>query len=136
MLATHKDGKSHLNGYLDDYAALLDALLVLLQADFDEADLVWARELAEALLTWFEDREQGGFFFTAHDHPPLIHRPKPGHDNVFRGNFELDTALTQQFAQGLKLAQYAFNFAALVGRKPALRWLVEAGRCLRWSRGC
>jgi len=34
------------------------------------------------LLARFEDSEAGGFFFTAHDHEALIHRPKTGHDNA------------------------------------------------------
>jgi len=44
--------------------------------------MAWARELADALLTHFEDPEQGGFFFTSHDHETLITRPKPGYDNA------------------------------------------------------
>jgi uncharacterized protein YyaL (SSP411 family) len=82
LAATHKDGVTHLNAYLDDYAFLLDALLELLQADFREEDLGFARELAEVLLTQFEDTAGGGFFFVSHDHEKLIHRAKPGHDNA------------------------------------------------------
>ncbi|MDD2915539.1 MAG: thioredoxin domain-containing protein [Gallionella sp.] len=82
LLAACKDGKAHLNAYLDDYAFLLDALLELLQAEFRPADLEFARALADVLLEQFEDRQQGGFFFTSHDHEKLIHRPKPGHDNA------------------------------------------------------
>src|SRR5207302_5374230 len=33
LLATYKDGRAHLNAYLDDHAFLIDALLELLQAD-------------------------------------------------------------------------------------------------------
>jgi uncharacterized protein YyaL (SSP411 family) len=44
--------------------------------------LAFAGELAEVLLEQFEDRENGGFFFTSHDHERLIHRPKPGYDNA------------------------------------------------------
>jgi hypothetical protein len=82
LLATGKDGKAHLNAYLDDYAFLLDALLELLQAEFRAADLEFAHALAEVLLEQFEDTQQGGFFFTSHDHEKLIHRPKPGHDDA------------------------------------------------------
>jgi uncharacterized protein len=82
LAATHKDGVTRLNAYLDDYAFLLDALLELLQADFREEDLGFARELAEVLLTQFEDKAGGGFFFVSHDHEKLIHRAKPGHDNA------------------------------------------------------
>jgi uncharacterized protein len=82
LLATCKDGKAHLNAYLDDYAFLLDALLELLQADFRLRDLNFAQQLAEVLLAQFEDSESGGFFFTSHDHETLIHRPKAGPDNA------------------------------------------------------
>ena len=69
-------------GYLDDYAFLLDALLELLQCRWRDADLAWATALADALLERFEDREHGGFFFTAHDHESLIQRPKPFTDDA------------------------------------------------------
>ncbi len=82
LLATCRDGKAHLNAYLDDYAFMLDALLELMQSDLRSADLAWARELAEVLLAQFEDREHGGFFFVSHDHERLILRPKTGHDNA------------------------------------------------------
>ena len=82
LLATCRDGKAHLNAYLDDYAFLLDALLELAQSDLRSADLDWARELAEVLLAQFEDREHGGFFFVSHDHERLILRPKTGHDTA------------------------------------------------------
>jgi uncharacterized protein YyaL (SSP411 family) len=82
LFATYKDGKAHLNAYLDDYAFLLAALIELLQAEFSGNLLEFAEELAEVLLEQFEDHENGGFFFTSHDHERLIHRPKPGYDNA------------------------------------------------------
>jgi uncharacterized protein len=82
LFATCKDGQAHLNAYLDDYAFLLAALIELLQAKFDRDALAFAEDLAEVLLDQFEDRENGGFFFTSHDHEKLIHRPKPGYENA------------------------------------------------------
>jgi uncharacterized protein YyaL (SSP411 family) len=82
LLATSRLGRARLPAYLDDHAFLLAALLELLQADYRAADLDFARQLANALLDRFEDREHGGFFFTAHDHETLIQRPKPAHDNA------------------------------------------------------
>jgi uncharacterized protein YyaL (SSP411 family) len=80
LFATYKDGRAHLNAYLDDYAFLIAALLELMQDEFRTADLAFAQDLAEVLLEQFEDREAGGFFFTAHEHERLIQRPKSGHD--------------------------------------------------------
>ena len=82
LLATARDGRAHLDAYLDDHAFLLSALLELMQAEFRTADLAFAIELADTLLIRFEDPGAGGFFFTAHDHEALIHRPKTGHDNA------------------------------------------------------
>ena len=82
LLATHKDGKSHLNAYLDDYAFLMDGVLELLQARWRDSDMHFLVELADALLAHFEDKTQGGFFFTADDHEKLIHRPKPASDEA------------------------------------------------------
>ena len=82
LLASFKHGEARLNAYLDDYAFLLDALLETLQAGYREQDMAWARELADALLAHFEDKDAGGFFFTSHDHEALITRPKPGYDNA------------------------------------------------------
>lgn len=82
LYATHKDGKTHLNAYLDDYAFLFKAILEILQARFSTADLSFACALADVLLEQFEDKDHGGFFFTSHDHEALIQRPKPGFDNA------------------------------------------------------
>ena len=80
--ATWKNGRARLHGYLDDYANLLDALLVLLSAAWRDEDARFAHTLADALLENFQDREAGGFFFTPHRGEPLIHRPKPTIDDA------------------------------------------------------
>lgn len=77
LLASYKDGEARFPAYLDDHAFLLDALLELLQAHWDTTHLEFAVQIAELMLTHFEDREDGAFFFTADDHEALIHRPKP-----------------------------------------------------------
>ncbi|RDI39829.1 thioredoxin domain-containing protein [Aquicella lusitana] len=66
---------THLAGYLDDYAFLIDALLCALETSWDSKQLHFAVELADTLLEHFMD-EQGGFFFTADDHEQLLYRPK------------------------------------------------------------
>jgi uncharacterized protein YyaL (SSP411 family) len=81
LLATYKDGRAHLNAYLDDYVYLIDAILELLQVRWRDGDLDFAIELAEAVLAHFSD-PAGGFFFTSDDHEQLIQRPKPNHDDA------------------------------------------------------
>ena len=82
LLATYKDGRAHLNAYLDDHAFLLAAALELMQAEFRGEELQFALEIADALLERFEDCTDGGFFFTSRDHEALILRPKPGPDGA------------------------------------------------------
>ncbi len=82
LLAARRGDLPPLAGYLDDYAFVLAALLEMAQADFRPADIEWAEAVGDALLESFHDDAGGGFFFTAHGHERLIHRPKPGHDNA------------------------------------------------------
>ena len=82
LLASHAGGRAKFNAYLDDYAFLLDATLELLQARFDTGMLAFAEGLARTLLDDFEDRSQGGFYFTSHAHEALFHRGKPAHDHA------------------------------------------------------
>ena len=77
LLASYKDGEAKLPAYLDDHAFMLDALLELLQARWDMEHLDFAINLAEWLLDYFFDADQGGFYFTASDAETLMHRPKP-----------------------------------------------------------
>jgi len=126
LLATSKDGKAHLNAYLDDHAFLLAALLDGLQAAFRKEDLDFAIELAEALLSRFEDKETGGFFFTSHDHEPLIQRPKSAFDNATPSGNGVAALSLQRLghltgeARYLQAAENTLRaFATVMGRNPA-----------------
>ncbi len=86
LLATYKDGRAHLNAYLDDYVYLAEAILELQQVRFRADELAFARELLDVTLAHFEDPE-GGFFFTSDDHETLFHRIKAyGDDAIPSGN--------------------------------------------------
>jgi uncharacterized protein YyaL (SSP411 family) len=82
LLATCKDGRAHLNAYLDDYVYLVDAVLELQQVRFRADELEFAQQLAEAVLRHFADEERGGFYFTSNDHEQLIHRSKTFSDDA------------------------------------------------------
>jgi hypothetical protein len=82
LVATYKDGKAHLNAYLDDYVFLMDAGLELMQAQWRDGDLAFVTELAEVVLEHFEDESRGGFWFTGDHHEPLVYRPKPASDDA------------------------------------------------------
>jgi len=74
LLATHKDGKTHLNAYLDDYVFLVDGILSLLEARWNSEYLRFAVELIEVVMKHFA-ADQGGFYFTSDDHEQLLQRP-------------------------------------------------------------
>ena len=82
LLATYKDGRAHLNAYLDDYVFLVDAILELQQTRFNSAELKFASELLEVVLQHFVDTDAGGFFFTSDDHESLIYRSKSFADDA------------------------------------------------------
>jgi uncharacterized protein YyaL (SSP411 family) len=76
LLRTYKDGRAHLNAYLEDHAFLLEALLALYEATFEERWFTAARDLAETTIDRFGDPERGGFYSTSSDHEELIARRK------------------------------------------------------------
>ena len=76
LAATSKDGRAHLNAYLDDYAFLIDAIIHLLACKWSGKWLAFAMQLADTLLEQFYDGKAGGFFFTSHDHEALLQRRK------------------------------------------------------------
>lgn len=87
LLATTHDGNGRQAGTVDDYAALLEALLHLLAVRWRDADFEFACALADAMLANFEDAAGGGFFLGAHDQTPLIQRLRVfGDDTLPAGN--------------------------------------------------
>ncbi|MEK6278242.1 MAG: thioredoxin domain-containing protein [Actinomycetota bacterium] len=76
LLRTYKDGRAHLNAYLEDHAFLLEGLLTLYEATFEKRWFDAALETAAAMIAHFGDPERGGFFSTSDDHEELIARRK------------------------------------------------------------
>jgi uncharacterized protein YyaL (SSP411 family) len=78
----HKDGIARLDGYLLDYAAVIEGLLSLHQATFSGKWLSQAISLAEHMVEQFWDTGKKAFFDTGNRHEDLIVRPKSVIDNV------------------------------------------------------
>lgn len=76
LFACYKDNEAYNDAYLDDYALLLDALLYVLQIEWNNDFFLWAKDIAQVLFNHFYDNTHGGFFFTADDHEALLYRPK------------------------------------------------------------
>ena len=96
LLHTWRHGKAKYDAYLDDYAALANALISLYEATFEERYIDEALQLSEIMRARFLDNSGGGFFFTADDHEPLIARHKDIQDSsVPSGNALAATALVR-----------------------------------------
>ena len=65
-----------IQGYLEDHAYLLQALLALYEATFEERWYAEAVALAQTMIERFGDPAEGGFFTTAEDQPHLVTRRK------------------------------------------------------------
>ena len=76
LLRTYNRGAAKVPAFLEDHAFLLEALLTLYEATFEEHWFTEARALADVLLERFEDCERGGFFSTADDAEQLLTRRK------------------------------------------------------------
>jgi uncharacterized protein YyaL (SSP411 family) len=80
LLSTCKDGVAKLNGYLDDYAFFIGALLDVFELTQERSYLERAIALADSMLRHFWDASSAGFYFTSDDHEALIVRSKPAFD--------------------------------------------------------
>ncbi|MCP4543437.1 MAG: thioredoxin domain-containing protein [Chloroflexi bacterium] len=78
---TWKASESKLNGYLEDYAYLIEGLLELYQTTFDSRWYKAVCDLVEVMIEHF-GAPKGGFFDTSNDHEMLIVRPKELQDNA------------------------------------------------------
>jgi uncharacterized protein YyaL (SSP411 family) len=77
-----KDGKSSINGYLEDYCFSIEAFIALYECTFDEKWLNQADLWAQYCLEHFYDKESGMFYFTSDEDADLIARKTEVGDNV------------------------------------------------------
>ncbi len=82
LLRSFKDGQAKLNGYLEDYAFLADALLVLHEATLEARWLKEAIDLADGMVDLFWDEVAGQLYDTGRDHEELVIRPRDISDNA------------------------------------------------------
>ena len=82
LFRTWKDGHAKLNGYLEDYALVVEGWIATYQATGDIRWLDDAAELTEAQIQLFWDPEDRDFYFTPSDHERLLVRHKEYMDNA------------------------------------------------------
>lgn len=79
---SYKTGTSSINGYLEDYALLCEALLSGHEATLNAEYLQKAHAVAEYVITHFKRTEAGLFHFKSKNDDPLIVAKTEIHDNV------------------------------------------------------
>ena len=67
-----KNGKSTINGYSEDYAAVIQSFISLYEVTFDEKWLIKSKELTDYLFNNFFDETSKMFFFTSNLDDDLI----------------------------------------------------------------
>ncbi len=78
----YKNGRSTINGFLEDYSFTIQAFLALYECTFDEQWLREARRLADHSIAHFRDSSSGMFWFTSDLDTALIARKMEVMDNV------------------------------------------------------
>jgi uncharacterized protein len=81
LFHTRQNGRSFVDGMLDDYAFAIEAYLELYQVTGDDDWLTESKILLETVMKHFFDEQSGMFWFTPEDHG-LIARKMELHDNV------------------------------------------------------
>ncbi len=78
----HKEGKSTIEGFLEDYATLIEAWLALYEVTFNEDWLNKSKALMNYCLAHFLQKESGLFYFTSSNQEVTVRRSVETADNV------------------------------------------------------
>ena len=98
LLRTYKDGRAKLMGYLEDYAFLVDGLLLLHEATFGERWLAAAIDLGRQMVDLFWDDASNQFYDTGRDHEVLVVRPRDVTDNAIPSGSSMATGVLLRLA--------------------------------------
>ncbi len=82
LLRTYKNGRSSINGYLEDYAAVIEGYIALYEVTLDESWMNYSKKLADYAFDKFFDEEKSMFYFTSEEDQKLITRNFEYRDNV------------------------------------------------------
>ena len=82
LLHVWKNDQAQYEAFIDDYAYLIAALIDVYQITFDIRYLQDAAKYLEVVLSYFEDKATGLFFYTAEGQEDIILRKKDLYDNA------------------------------------------------------
>jgi uncharacterized protein YyaL (SSP411 family) len=82
LYRNHKEGNSTINGFLEDYATVIEAYISLYEVTFDIKWLEEAQRLTDYSIEHFQDSNSKLFYFTSDEDDSLIRRTLETNDNV------------------------------------------------------
>jgi hypothetical protein len=82
LFHNYKNGKSSINGFLEDYAFTIEAFIDLYQVTQDEKWLKLSKKMADYAKANFFDEEKHMFYFTSKEDPAIVTRNFEYRDNV------------------------------------------------------
>ena len=82
LFHNYKNGRSTINGYLEDYAAVIEAFIALYQVTLDQEWLHSSKQMIDYVFQYFYDEEKQMFYFTSSKDEKLMTRLFEYRDNV------------------------------------------------------
>ena len=82
LFHNYKDGKSSINGFLEDYAFTIEAFIAFYQITLDEKWLDFSKKMADYTIANFFDAQKNMFYFTSKEDPAIVSRNFEYRDNV------------------------------------------------------
>lgn len=126
LLHRYREGESAIDGFADDYAFVIFALIELYESSFNENYLLVALDLNRWFMEHFSDRDAGGFFQVSDlSETPLIRKKEwydgavPSANSVAFGNLLRLSRLTGEPAYETRAAALSREMGTRVGRSPS-----------------
>jgi len=120
LYRTWKNGRATINGFLEDYALVIEAYVSLYEATFAESWLREAATLMTYVLANFFDPAEQQFFYTDASAEPLIARKKELFDNVIPGSNSVMAHNLLRLGRHLGNADYQALAAVMLAQVQAI----------------
>jgi uncharacterized protein YyaL (SSP411 family) len=126
LFRTYRQGTAKVAAYQEDYAFLAHGMLRLHEATNSVRWLREARAIVDRMIADFEDREDGGFYFTSDGHETLLARAKEPFDSALPSGNSLAildllalTRITGERSYRDDAARALRAFSSMLSRAPA-----------------
>lgn len=132
----YKEGKTSIDGFLDDYAWMARAYIRLYQVSFDKHWLDLARQITEYAVANFYDSRSGMFFYTPDNSQGLVARKMEISDNAIPSSNAVMAGVLYQLGVYFESADFSAKssrmFSGIAGKMYTLtsyyaQWCYVAG---------